>query len=74
MVIVAEVPLPVVNPSGRRINQPCGIQLADSLRKLDLRIIVCYLTPAFIIDYLRLSVKNRKNNAVRDNTQEKMLG
>lgn len=59
MMIVAEVTIPVVNPSGRRINQPCGIQLADSLRQLDLWIIVRQLTPTFVIDYLRLSVKDR---------------
>lgn len=32
MMIVAEVAMPVVNPSGRRVNQPCRIQLANSLR------------------------------------------
>lgn len=32
MMIVAEVAMPVVNPSGRRVNQPCRIQLANALR------------------------------------------
>jgi hypothetical protein len=59
MMIVAEVTIPVVNPPGRCINQSCGIQLANSLRQLDLWIIVRPLTPAFVIDYLRLSVKDR---------------